>query len=598
MNPYETAVADLRRNDDQWRAFQSRGHCVTLAGPGSGKTKVLTAKMARLLRDEVRPPRGVACVTFNNECVRELERRMDRLGAGNRPGVFIGTLHSFCLRFVVASLAPLIGIDLPQPLVVASQGLQKELFASAMDAIGVHTDGFRTPFDRFRRTALDRVEGTDGWEPGDKGLTDVCLEYERLLRSNGRIDFDDIVVLAVRAVESSTFVRRCLRARFPILLVDEYQDLGAPLHRVVHALCIEGGVRLFAVGDPDQSIYGFTGGRPDLLRELAEHADVEKVELHTNYRSGRRIVSASQLALGIDRGFTAHSTAEGRVEFTVCPGGLSAQVDHVVRQLIPSMTLADEPLGEIAILYPTQQEGDELEKGMLESEIPYVRLDGGAGYRRTPLNRLLEDLASWCCGGWREGRPPVSGLLARWRAILGGLSEFEARSARRCLVRFLFANRDPTGACGGWLGLLDDAVVGPVKAGLDEDEREAFDELLIACAKNGDLAQLDIGLFAGKSGSPRHVVLMNFHTSKGTEFNNVILLGMEHGRMPIYRATGAEQLAEQRRLFFVGVSRARREVHILYSGWTVNRYGRRFNDGPSPFVVELEARLAKVSPSA
>jgi superfamily I DNA/RNA helicase len=258
LTAYESAVAELRRNPDQWKAFESRGNCVTLAGPGSGKTKVLTSKMARMLREDVRSPRGVACVTYNNECARELERRLDHLGVADHSNIFIGTVHSFCLRFVVRSLAALVGIEVPHPVVVASEAVQRQLFDEAMSAVGVRAEGFRTDFDRFRRTALDRTEGVDGWEAGDGGLTDVCIEYERLLRSRGRIDFDDIVLLAVRAIEASEVVRRCLRAQFPVLLVDEYQDLGVPLHRLVLRLCLGAGVRLFAVGDPDQSIYGFT----------------------------------------------------------------------------------------------------------------------------------------------------------------------------------------------------------------------------------------------------------------------------------------------------------------------------------------------------
>src|SRR5581483_7395796 len=103
--------------------------------------------------------------------------------------------------------------------------------------------------------------------------------------------------------EAHDWVRRCIRARFPILAVDEYQDLGVPLHRIVMALCFGAGVRLFAVGDPDQSIYGFAGAKPDLLRKLSDDPRVEKVQLRFNYRSGQRIIDASEVALGEQRGY-------------------------------------------------------------------------------------------------------------------------------------------------------------------------------------------------------------------------------------------------------------------------------------------------------
>jgi DNA helicase II / ATP-dependent DNA helicase PcrA len=300
---YRGAVDELKRNAEQWTAFESKGNCVTLAGPGSGKTKVLTAKLARMLLEDVRSPRGAACVTFNNECARELERRLALLGMADRPNVFVGTLHSFCLRFVIRSLGRFLGGEVPLPIRIASERVQRKAFDDAVAAMRIRGEDLRLDLDRFRRTAIDRVVGRDGWEPGDGGLTDLCLEYERRIRGSGHIDFDDIVLLSVRAVEGNEFVRRCLRARFPILLVDEYQDLGVPLHRLVLQLCFASGVRLFAVGDPDQSIYGFTGARPDLLRDLAGRGDVESVVLHTNYRSGRRIVAACGHAIGCSRKF-------------------------------------------------------------------------------------------------------------------------------------------------------------------------------------------------------------------------------------------------------------------------------------------------------
>ncbi len=591
LTGYESAVAELRNNEEQWRAFESQGHCVTLAGPGSGKTKVLTTKMARILREDVREPRGVACVTYNNECARELVRRLHRLGVADRPNVFVGTLHRFCLRFVLRPLATHLGIDVPRPIRVASEAERGSALDAAVREIGVYARDFKSTFVPFRRNALTREDGREGWEPGDRGLTDVCLAYERRLRAIGSIDFDDIVLLSVRAIERSAIARQCLRARFPVLFVDEYQDLGLPLHRLVNVLAFGGGVRLFAVGDPDQSIYGFAGARPSLLHELSQRDEVERVELRTNYRSGRRIVAASEHALGVERRFRAESPEDGEVVITACPDGLDAQVAHAVGTLIPNARRVGKRFGDIALLYPTQQEGDALERALRDAAIPYVRLDKGAGYRRTPTVQWIEELAAWCCGGWKDGTPPVSRLMRTWAELLSLATDQEAFAARRALVRFAFSNRNPSGAANTWLQRLREEVLASRLSLLDQDEQDAVAELFAACSLEGNLAGLDIGMFAGKSGSPDHVVLMNLHTSKGTEFSTVVLVGMDDGRMPIYLAQTADAVAEQRRLFFVGVSRAKHAVHLLYSGWTKNQYGRRYDLGPSPFVVELERKL-------
>jgi DNA helicase-2/ATP-dependent DNA helicase PcrA len=594
IGAYQAAVEELRRNGQQWQAFESKGNCVTLAGPGSGKTKLLTTKLARLVLEDVRRPRGVACLTYNNECVNELERRLARLGIADRPNVFVGTLHRFCRRYVLQPLSAVIGLPVPQPIRVASQALQRTLFSRAVDEVGVVAEDLRTTFDRFRRTSVDRVPGFEGWEPGDRGLTDVCLRYEALLRESGRVDFDDLVLLAMKAVESSAMVRRCLKARFPVLMVDEYQDLGVPLHRMVLSLAFNEGVRIFCVGDPDQSIYGFTGARPALLRELAGKQTVEPVPLTKNYRSCPQIVAASEAALGEIRGFTTDSTETGTVSIQECPGGLNDQVEYAVQSLIPALQGRGDRLGQIAVLYPTTQEGTAMENGLLPAGIPFVRLDRGAGYRRTPFTRLAEELAAWCCGGWKLGSPRLSDLVAKWRLLWSSPSESGGRRLRTSVVRFLFDNRDATGPAGAWLAAFNKSVVESALAAdetIDEDELDAFKELLQVTNSSGDLAELDVGMFSGKSGSLDHLVLMNLYTAKGSEFNAVILLGMDNGRLPLWRAQTLEEQAEQRRLFFVGVSRARREVHLLYSGWTENKYGRRFHNGPTPYLVELSRLL-------
>jgi len=117
---YLDAADELRKNPGQWKAYESKGRCVILAGPGSGKTKVLTVKMARMLAEDVSEPRGIACLTFNAECVRELERRLDRLGVRQERRVFIGTVHSFCLKHTLLPFGELAALGLPSPFRVAT----------------------------------------------------------------------------------------------------------------------------------------------------------------------------------------------------------------------------------------------------------------------------------------------------------------------------------------------------------------------------------------------------------------------------------------------------------------------------------------------
>jgi DNA helicase-2/ATP-dependent DNA helicase PcrA len=156
--------------------------------------------------------------------------------------------------------------------------------------------------------------GNPEWQE-DEQLAALVTRYEGLLRQGGMIDFDDMILIGLRLIESRRWVRRALRARFPVIVVDEYQDLGVSLHRIVESLCFGGGSRLFAVGDPDQSIYGFTGARPELLRELANSPRVESVRLPFNYRSGPTIVRAAEIALGEARGYEGRGNQVGTGRF-------------------------------------------------------------------------------------------------------------------------------------------------------------------------------------------------------------------------------------------------------------------------------------------
>ena len=223
-------------------------HCAVLAGPGSGKTKTLTIKMARMLSEDVQEPRGIACITYNSECAGELRRRLERLGVREGRNIFIGTIHSFCLKHVILPYGRLAGLDLPVEVAVALPSEQDRFFEEAFSEVyGENTNpsGWRTGFDKYRRTHLDRDD--PAWRGDDDDLAELIEKYEALLRKNGLVDFDDMMLLGRQLIEENAWIRRCLQARFPILVVDEYQDLGVPLHRIVLALCFNGGVRLFAV---------------------------------------------------------------------------------------------------------------------------------------------------------------------------------------------------------------------------------------------------------------------------------------------------------------------------------------------------------------
>ena len=414
---YLKAAEDFRDNPGQLGAYESTGHCVVLAGPGSGKTKTLTVKLARMLAEDVHEPRGVACITYNNECARELETRLAALGVQPGSRVFIGTVHSFSLTQIVLPYAKPACLNLPDDFKVASVRQQQAVMEHAYNrAIGGNDNPhrrWRLPMDRYRRSILDRT--SDEWQTQDPTLANLVEAYEAELRRNHLIDFDDMPLLAVRALINHEWVRKAILAKYPVLAVDEYQDLGHALHRMVLGLCFRTGIRLLAVGDADQSIYGFTGANPELLQRLSARKDVQTLRLPFNYRCGSQIVAASEYALGEDRGYRAPDGAEeGTIYFHPLTQNYAAQANHLFTAILPDVMnrVPELELGQVAILYQAAYIGDDIANAAKANGFDYVRTDGNALYPRySRVMRWLELCAIWSCGGWRSGSPATRASL-------------------------------------------------------------------------------------------------------------------------------------------------------------------------------------------
>lgn len=487
----------------------------------------------------------------------------------------------------------LANLPVPFPLVVATQRQSDQLMKRVGDRLfGIGHPNKPMDLGRHRRSILDRT--SEAWS-NEEELAAWAEGYEAELRRTGLVDFDDLVIFGQRLVSEHDWVLPLLQAKFPILAVDEYQDLGVALHRIVKRVAFDGGVRLFAVGDPDQSIYGFTGADGALLQELAEHEDVERIQLQLNYRSASRIISTAEMALGEDRGYRSNDPdRQAVIAFVECDDGLEGQAAHAVAEIIP-VALAAKPgrtLGDIAILYRDYRAGDVVAAAVAAEGLDFVRVDTAAPYRKVALTSWIEDCAAWCSGGWRKAEPQLRGLLDRWIGFhRARISDAQASAELQSLTRLLWSLRVEEGLARDFVaelraGMLDALMVDEPSLA---DQQEQVERMSAAVALGGPLEDLDLASLGGRDGSPLHLNLLTLHSAKGCEYDVVIMVGLDLGSLPWRNEAPATQ-RESRRLFYVGLTRARDEIHMLYSGFVDTRFGRQYW-GRSPFLNELEARM-------
>ncbi len=583
---FQRKLQEIRNDPEQLAAYDAYGNMVVVAGPGSGKTTVLTLKVMRLLNEAICPPRGLACLTYSTEAAREFKDRLAKLGLAKRGNVFLGTVHSFCLAEVLTPFAHLYPkYKIPQPIRIISESQKAKLFNSQ----GYEGQPRILDVDKERTRNIRGISrvALDSYEVALK----AAISFDDLLLQNGYIDFISMVKLSVDLIQNELYVRKALEAKFPWVVIDEYQDLGRPLHEIVLALLNLTNIKVFAVGDADQSIYDFQGAAPEYLIELSRRTDVESIRLKNNYRSSQVIVDASEHVLECKRGYIASGRLcnyQASIEFCECESGMDEQY-YAAMELIREFYEKGTPFHEIAILVSNNNQVKELYAECTAQGIPayFARQE----FRNTDPIFWLQSCACWLqdnntrsfdeiCSVWKGF------LLSKRNNII---DENEHLSIKRNLLRILTLSRIHKDNLYEWLRFIFTRLnICALFSGLDRypDEIENFKKLIQVAKETEPTLTID---FIARLGMPNNqVILSTRHSAKGLEFDSVIMLGMEKDSFPNYYDTTVRQQEEARRLCFVAVSRARKACVLIRSKQLPNKYGRWFPKEPSPFWITLK----------
>lgn len=576
-------------NPEQERAVTSVAAKIAVkAGPGTGKTKTLTSRLQYLLENRRVSPSEITAVTFTNQAAEEMRQRLGK-AAGKKRGVRavqIGTFHAICLEFLK---------DQEAEFSLAGEGELKHLasLASAETGMTESVKEFLEKVSARKSGAADAGKAAGGTDP----VWERTFEnYEKRKKEQKLYDFDDLLLCAAKQFEQGNVLEKW-KKRFRYLLVDEFQDINPAQQRLIR-IWSRSGRELFVIGDPDQAIYGFRGADPFCFERLAaENSDLEMIRLKENYRSSPQIIHAAA-ALWENRKRRNTDTPDSQAGFSTvtehradlhpnCPDNLPVRLVKAGSPMGEAVFIAKEinrmaggigmleahqavwkdgertvrGFGDIAVLCRTHRQADLIEKCLQKESIPYIRagreefLEDETVQGSLSFFRYLENPAD--TGAAQESAASVWKL--EWNPVTEAILSTAAETFRP-----LYKKKKPAKFVEEWIKEMHLEACEPIRKLL---------QMAVLCGSMTEfMNMLALGAEGDLKRSPnrRHmaeaVTIMTLHGSKGLEFPAVFIYGVNRGSIPLENKNHPEDPEEERRLFYVGMTRAKEELVLTTSG--------------------------------
>jgi DNA helicase-2/ATP-dependent DNA helicase PcrA len=620
------------------------GPLLILAGPGSGKTRVVTHRIAYLLRRGI-PARNILALTFTNKAADEMKSRLTQLAP--RQSVWMGTFHRFCAR-LLRQYAPLVGLSENYSIYDVEDS--RRILEGALDEEGVELthvtpDAVAHAISWAKNNLIGPGEyvGSRGRHLGGI-VEEVYPAYQRRLLAANAVDFDDLLMHVAVLLKENPEVRRELDERYRYILVDEYQDTNLAQYAIVRALSID-YPNLAVTGDPDQSIYGWRGANlSNILEFERDFPQVKVVRLEQNYRSTKAILRVADELI-------EHNVRRKKKHlFTDNPEGDAVRLyayptqrdeaEHIAMQIADEIRAGRRRPRDFAVFYRINALSRQFEHALRDHVIPYQIVNGLEFYQRKEIKDVLAYLhlinnprseAAFL----RIINTPPRGIgkatVARLQAHAAhrGISLLDA--ARQAGIIADVPKKSAV-AVARFVAMFDriclaaaapvEEIVGTVLAesgyrevllnSEDEEDQERLanvEELLTSAREfdmrhpgDGRLEQFleECSLVADTDAWERDsdkVALMTLHAAKGLEFPVVFIVACEQGLLPHKRSMNDEEkVEEERRLLFVGITRAQQELQLSYAQYRMFG-GQAAPTIPSPFLMELPRREMELSDS-